>query len=272
MNQILVRTWQLLSQNRILLIPVLFETLLILLLAGGNPMMAGNSFSSLALFFLHQALLGGWLYQMKIVLLQRNQPVSWDDFFEGVARFFWPLLAGASMFFLIFILLLSLCSLIAEILWGPLDTQFLETLLPLLQAGETEKILSLLQKNEATVQRLLQWGGIFVVGMAVMAIIAILTSLWQQYTVFAGMNWLSAWKHSKNFVLSHIKPLSLLGLYWFLSTLLLQIFLISRQPLLNILGLTGDILAKAYFTLLFSHALLLLDREWVTPLPSGEAP
>lgn len=272
MSQLLVRTWQLLSQNRILLAPVLFETLIILLFTGGGGMMDSNPISSLALFFLHQALLGGWLYQMKIVLLERSKPASWDDFFEGVARYFWPLLAGSSMFFLILIMLLSLCSMIAEAWLGPLDTRFLEKLLPLLQGGETAQIEALFKQNEAAVQLMLQWAGVFAVGLAILAVVAILTSFWQQYVVLSGMSWLNAWKNSKNLIFRHLGALSLLGLFWLLPTLLLQILMMSRQPLLSILALTGDILAKAYFTLLFSHALLQLDREQVTPLPPGEVP
>jgi hypothetical protein len=271
MNNLLVQTWQLLRKYRLLLAPVALESLIMILFTGGRGFLDGNHISSLALFFLHQALLAGWLYQMKIILLERTAPISWDDFFEGVGRYFWPLLSGASMFFLLLMVDLSLCSVIAENLFGALDTAFLEKVMPLLQKGDSAGLEKLLTQNRAIVTQLMQWSGVLLSGLAVMGIILALTSFWQSYCVLADQTWVKGWKSSQRLIFRHPGKMTYLGLLWLLPTLFVQVLLLNNQPLLLVTGLSLDILSKTYFTLLFNHAVLQLDRASITPLPLQKA-
>lgn len=267
MNDILVRTWRHLSQNWILLGPVMIETLIMLVFSGG--MGEGNAMSILALFFLHQALLGGWLYQMKIVLKQREPKVSLDDFFEGLARYFWPMLNGASVFFLLFMLLLMLGSLISEAWFGPLDQGLVEKAMPLVQNGDLEKLQALMQQEAAKVLVFLQWAQVLVGAMTLLAIVGVLTSFWQQYCVLGQMTWWQAWKRSKNLILKFPGKITYLGFLWLVPTVFLQLMMLSGQAVLQIFAMGLDLVAKTYFTLLFCQIVFDLDPEGVTALPEG---
>lgn len=270
MNDILVRTWQLLSQNWILLGPVLIETLIMLVFSGAGGLGEGNVLSILAFFFLHQALLGGWLYQMKVVLLQREPKVAMDDFFEGLARYFWPMLNGASVFFLLFMLLFMLGSLLSDALFGPLDQTLIEKALPLVQNGDLEKLQALMQTEAAKVLVFLQWAQVFVGAFTLLAIVGVVTSFWQQYCVLGQMSWWQAWKRSKDLIFKFPGKITYFGFIWLIPSVILQFFLLSGQPLLQILGMGLDVLVKAYFTLLFCQIVLDLDRESVSPLPENQ--
>lgn len=267
MNEILVRTWQLLSQNWILLGPVLIETVIMLVFTSGGGMGEGSAMSILALFFLHQALLGGWLYQMKIVLLQREPKTSLDDFFEGLARYFWPMLNGASVFFLLFMLLFMLGSLLSEAWFGPLDQGLIEKALPLVQNGNLEKLQSLMQTEAAKVLVFLQWAQVLVGAFTLLAIVAVVTSFWQQYCVLGQLTWWQAWKRSKNLIFKFPGKITYLGFLWLIPTVILQFFMLSGQAVLQILAMGLDLVVKTYFTLLFCQIVFDLDRESVTPLP-----
>ena len=109
-------------------------------------------------------------------------------------------------------------------------------------------------------------------GAMILMVIAALTSFWQQYCVMGNSNWLAAWKNSKDLILKHPGQISYLGLLWFLPTVILQLMLVMGHPVLQVLAFGLDFLLKAYFTLLFTHAILLLDPDKVAPLSQETKP
>jgi hypothetical protein len=268
MSDILVQTWHLLRQNWILLGPVLIETVIMLIFTSGGGWAGANGVSTLALFFLHQALLGGWLYQMKIVLLQRETKVSFDDFFEGLARYFWPMLNGASVFFLLLMMILLLCSILAESWFGPVDPALLDKFVAPMQNGDLEKVRVIMEQEGERILVFLKWAQVFLGGLTLLGLLAVVTSFWQQYCVMGQMTWIKAWKCSKNLIFKHPAQITYLGLLWLVPSVLLQAMLLSGQAVLQVFALGLDLVTKTYFTLLFCNLVLKLDSENVTPLPT----
>ncbi len=273
MTDILVRTFHKLRDHRLLLIPVLAETLLVTLLTGGAGPMGGSAMTAIALFFLHQAIMGGWLYQMKVALVQDTRKATLDDFLEGIGRYFWPLLTGSAALIFFGLVAVSLGNVLADALMGPLDMPFLEKIATDLRSQKAQDfaaIEALLHKHPQQLQHTGQWLMVFLGFLGVVGLLSSLVSLWPQYCVLANTNWVQGFRHSKNIILRHWRTFLLLSVVWLLPTVLLIAGLFSPSTPLQILAYGLDIVAKAYFTLLFTHFVVLGDPERLAPLPTEQ--
>lgn len=251
MNNLLLRTWQLLQGNAYLLLPVFAESFFLLLVTGGGGVAAMNGITMVSLFFLHQAITAGWIYQMKKLWQEPTRRPTWDEFLEGIARYFWVLLSGNSALVLLFLMILWISSTIASGFLGEPDLKLAEQLLELLQNGKSQDMQTLLQQQAQSVAQLANWAQFILIGLVSFAILLALIFLWPQYCVMYDQTWLQAWRSSRITLFSHLRWSTLLGALWLLFTVLVLIGDLSGSPLFQILAYGLNLVSKAYFTLLF---------------------
>lgn len=266
MNDLLGRTWQLLRGNWILLSILILETLIMLVFKGGDIGMTPNPTLEIALYFFHLAVLGGWLFQMKRVILEREHRASWDDFFNGVARYFGPLLGGGAMFLLVCMLGAVLALALAGGIAGPPDMKLVEQIWQLVQAEKIKELETLLQSQTPAIQQLATWVMTFLGGLGLLGLYSATLCFWTQWCVLADSSWPKAWGRSQRTVLRHWKPMLWLGLIWLLPTLVVYGGMFSGVSLLTMLAFFASLLAKTYFTLLFCLFLAELEPDQMTPV------
>ncbi|MGV3525110.1 MAG: hypothetical protein ACO1RX_12840 [Candidatus Sericytochromatia bacterium] len=265
MNEILTRTWKLLQGNWILLSVLMLETLVLLIFKGGQMMFSGNAALEMALFFLHMAVLAGWTYQMKAVMLRPEHRTNWDDFFTGVARYFTPLMVGGAVFLGLCLTGLLLSVMLGQALVGLPDDKILTEMGKLVQQEKTSEILAFLQKNPVALEQMQRWALVVFSGLLVLAGFASTLFFWTQWVVLGDLAWNPAWRHSQRTVFRHWRPLLLLSLIWGVPTLLLQAGLFLGD-VVALVAFLGSLVLKTYFSLLFCQFLLDREPEAVTPL------
>ncbi|PKL78443.1 MAG: hypothetical protein CVV27_03305 [Candidatus Melainabacteria bacterium HGW-Melainabacteria-1] len=272
MNEILTRSWRLLTSNWMLLSVLILETLILLVFKGGQVGMTPNLMLEMALYFFHLAVLAGWLFMIKAVLLRADHRASWDDFFNGVARYFTPLLGGGAMFLMVCLLGLLMAVSLATGLAGEPDMKLVEQFWQLLQANKTTELDKLMQQHPAVVEQLERWVGVLVAGLALLGLYALSLCFWTYWVVLGDLGWIKAWRSSQLSLRKHFKPLLFLGLVWLMPTLLIHAGLLSGLGPIQMAAFFLSLLAKVYFTLLFCHFLVLAEPEGVTPLPEQVVP
>lgn len=272
MNDILIRTWVLLKGNWILLSILILETLVMLVFKGGQVGLTPNLFQEMALYFFHLAVLGGWLYQMKTVILHPNHRTGWDDFFNGVARYARQLIGGGAMFMLVCLLGGILALGVAGGLAGPPDMKLMDQIWQLLQANKMHELEVLMQQQSAAFQQLEQWLASFLAGLALLGLYTMTLCFWTHWCVLADSSWIRAWSRSQQILRKHWKPLLWLGMIWAAPTLLIHVGILSGISALAILAFFLSLLAKTYFTLLFCLFLCELEPADVAPLLAPTAP
>lgn len=267
MKDLLSRTWQLLQTNWILLTVVIAETLVMLIFKGGQVGMSPNLMLEMAVFFFHLAVLGGWLYQMKAVVLRENHRANWDDFFNGVAKYFSPLLGGGAMFLVICMVGLLLSVALATAVNGELNQPLIEKLSQLMQQNKTGEIEKILTAQSAELAQLERWMLTMLGGLLVLGIYCLSLCFWSHWCVLGDTGWSLAWTNSQQTLRKHWKPLLGLGLIWILPTGLMTIMLYSGIQPLALMAMLLGLIVKTYFTLLFVQFLVLAEPERVAPLP-----
>lgn len=267
MKDLLSRTWKLLQNNWILLTVMIAETLVMLIFKGGQVGMSPNLVLEMAVFFFHLAVLAGWLYQMKSIVLRENYRSTWDDFFNGVARYFSPLLGGGAMFLVICMVGLLLSVALATAINGELNQPLVEKLSLLMQENKTGEIEKIIVAQSADMTQLQNWMLTLLGGLLLLALYCLSLCFWSHWCVLGDTGWSQAWTNSQQTLRKHWKPLLGLGLIWILPTGLLTFMLYSGVQPLALMAMLLGLIVKTYFTLLFVQFLVLAEPERVTPLP-----
>lgn len=272
MENLFTRTWQLLRSNTILLMVVLFETTLMLFFRGGQLQFGFNPMMEMALFFFHLAVLGGWLYQMKKIQQQPDERATFDDFLNGVGRYFQRLMMGGSVLVLIFIVGFIMALSMALLIAGSPDEKFMASLAELVQAGKFEEMQTALQKAPEQAQQLTRWIFTFVSGLAVLGLYLSTLYFWTFWVVLADMHWYPAWRFSQRSLLKHWRMMLYLGMIWLVPTAFIYASLLAGNAVLSMVAFTLSLVAKAYFTLMFVRFWMLAEPDLITPLePVAEA-
>lgn len=266
MNDLLTRTWYLLQNNWILLSVLIVESLVQLIFKGGKLGPGNNMMLEIALYFFHLAVLAGWLYQMKVVLMRENHRSTWDDFLNGVARYFNVLMGGGGMFFFLIFMGFMLSVMLAQMVAGMPDEGLLQKVTEFWQAGKTAEIERLIQDNQEAVQQLSFWVMTLLVGLFLVAVYAVSLSFWTYWAVLSNLNWPQAWRSSQATVKKHWKSLTYLGLICLVPTAIIIAGFFSGNPVVQFVAYFASLLAKVYFSLLFMQFLFLAEPELITPL------
>lgn len=267
MNDLLTRTWTLLRGNWILLSILVIETMVMLMFKGGEVAMSPNFTLELALYFFHLAVLAGWLFQMKRVALDASHRTTWDDFFNGVARYFGPLLGGGAMFLLVCLLGIVLAMGLAGAIAGQPDLKLVTQLWQLVQAEKVQELQKLFEAQSPGLQQLESWVLTCLGGLSLLGIYTATLCFWTQWCVLADSNWLKAWSNSQRVMFKHWKPMLWVGMVWLLPTVVCNLGLFSGFAPIVMVAFFLSLLAKTYFTLLFCLLLIELEPEKITPLP-----
>jgi len=266
MGDLLTRTWGLLQNNWILLAVLVLESLVQLVFKGGRLGPSNNMMLEIALYFFHLAVLAGWLYQMKAILIRESHKANWDDFLNGVARYFNALMGGGAMFFFVVFMGFMLSVTLAQMVAGMPDEGFLRQLSELWQAGKTTEIERVLQANQEAVQQLSLWGLTLLMGLLMIGIYAITLSFWTHWTVLSTLNWPQAWRSSRATIKKHWKVLSYLGVICLVPSLIIFAGFFSGNPVVQFVAYLASLFAKLYFTLLFMQFLVLAEPDQISPL------
>lgn len=272
MQNLLTQTWALLQRNWILLGILMLETLIQLVFKGGQLGPGINPFQTVALSFFHLAVLAGWLYQMKVILLRENHRTHWGDFFDGVARYFSAMMGGGVMFLFLLITGLLLSTMLAQLVAGTPNEQLVQKLAELWQAGKHQELEHLIAQNQEALKQIGTWATVVLAGMSLVGLYALTLAFWTHWVVLGNQRWTQAWRSSQQVMFRHWKPLFLLGLIWTAPNLLLLGLLLSGDTLLQFVALMGSLFAKTYFTLMFMYFLLLIEPKQITPLLETEPP
>lgn len=272
MNELLVGSWQLMQRNWILLTVVMLETLILLLVKGGQVGLSPDVFLEMVLFFFHLAVLGGWLNQIKVILLDPGQRASWDDFFNGVARYFGQMLAGGAMFLFVCLLGFLVATSLAGAFAGVPDTKLVEEISKLVQANKLTELEALMKAKPDLFAQLNRWVGVLMAGLVVLALYCASIAFWTHWTVLGNQTWIASWRSSQKVMRRHWKPMLYLGMLWLVPTALLQGTLLTGLDALVLAGFLLGLLAKTYFTLLFCNFLVKAEPELVAPLPEAPKP
>lgn len=251
MNDLLARSWFLLKANPYLVLPIFAESFFLVLVTGNGGFLALNGLTMVSLFFLHQAVAAGWLYQMKLLWQTPIVRPTWNEFLEGIARYFWVLLSGSSALVFFFLLVLWISSIVANGAVGEPDLQLAERLLELLQSGKTQEMQKVLQQQAQGVTQLANWAQFILIGLTAFLLFLALIFLWPQYCVMYEQTWLHAWRSSRVTLLRHLRWSTLLGLLWFIFTMLIFVGELSGSPVMQLLAYGFNLVGKAYFTLAF---------------------
>lgn len=266
MQTLLSETWRLLLRNNILLTVIIFETLILLFFRGGQLAFGLNPLMEMALYFFHLAVLAGWLYQMKHIIVRPEERVGFGHFLDGVARYFQPMMAGGALFVLICILGFMLAIGLASLLIGAPDETLLTKISELIQQEKFTEIEPLLQASPEATQQLLSWAMSFLGGLTLLGLYLATLFFWTQWIVLADMRWPQAWRRSQVIMFKQWKALIWLSLVWLIPHLFIYGGLFSGNTVVTVIAFFLLLLAKAYFALLFMRFLALAEPENVTPL------
>lgn len=267
MNQYLSRTWVLLRGNWILLSILILETLVMLIFKGGEVGLTPNFSLEIALYFFHLAVLGGWLFQMKRVVLDPGHRTNWDDFFHGVARYFGPMLGGGAMFMLVSLMGVALSMALAGALSGPPDMKLVEQLWQLMQTEKTQQLQAMVQQPSPAMLQLESWIMTFLGGIFVLGVFTSTLSFWTHWCVLSDSSWIKAWSSSQQTLFRHWKAVLWLGLIWLFPTGMIYTGFLSGVPPIAMVAFFLSLLAKTYFSLLFCLFLSELEPDRVVPVP-----
>lgn len=275
MQTLLTQTWSLLQRNWILLWVVVGEAVVFALVQGGGANY--NPIFLMALYFFHLAVLAGWLYQMKAVVLREEHSTSFDDFFEGVARYFLPLMGGGSMFVFLWMMALIFGLIFAQLLGGAPEGAMQEQMQPvmeqltqLVQAGKAEEAQLLLDQHPAMLKMMTRWVFALLLVAAVVGLYCVTLCFWTHWAVLSDMRWMHAWRKSRETLWRHWRSLTVIGFVWLLPWSFARFLSIggalAGNPVFALVGKALLLVVNTYFSLLFINYLIHIDRESITPL------
>lgn len=266
MSVILARTWENLRNNWILFLPIIVLGLFVRVMGSMNAELTGLYFISI--FLLDRAMKAGLLNQMKNIVLTPERRTNFNDFYEGVARYFWSLAGGSIAFIVMALIILSTTLYIADNIVGEVNSEQVQEL----WKSYTTQSATPTGVNDYSVQKdyehTYRWLSIALIGIVLILGLGAIIFLWPQYCVFKNETWLEAWQDSQNIVFRYWTGCVYLGTFWLIPTAMVYLGLMSSSPLIQLMAFVTDLFLKTFFLLMFCQFVLMADPDqFIDQLP-----
>lgn len=273
--------WDILKQNPILYVPP-FLMLFIRILAGPESASISMSFfiSLSALFFINVAIGAGWTQQIKVILTSKEKKVSFDDFLQGIGKYFGVVSSGSIVLLLLFgitfVMLLNYLE--SSITITPKNLEEIKEFAKVIKELDEIKITSQVDKISPEVQNIFST---YIIALAsyigIASTLYFFIGLWSQIAVFKGLSWSQSWKDSFLMIKKNFWSYTFLSLVqlWFTFIIFTSSFYF-REPFLGLLNIIFSIIVDTYFNLLFclfifkfsdNNKIDIINNELQPPLP-----
>jgi hypothetical protein len=266
MNKLLQDSWEILKKN-----PNLYTPPALLLLLGGlvNPAEASVSpffiVSVITFIFINIAVTAGWLNEIKVVIVSREQKASFDDVLVGIGKYFGVILVGSFILFSLLITFLSVHLTAASSMIGMTQENIsaFQKIWQTIRTLKQEELEAYVTKIDPSLLLIAyKWVFAVISYLCLAGIFYFFISLWTQCCVFRGVSWFQGWRRSFKLVTKNLGIYTVLTLIQsmvifmlFMLTLLLSD--IFTQILLTVIS----VITKTYFAVLFCLFIVRFDDD-----------
>lgn len=239
---LLQKTWNTLNQNLVLFLPPILLNLFIDIVFSINSQSKLSFIVIFSTSLLYIAMIAGLLNQMKIILME-SKKVNFNDFLEGIAKYFFTLIKGNFSLILILSTLMFILAGMASFLVGIPDIEKFKKLLE--SSSNIDNHMSL----EITI-----WGGIFIIWFIFSVVFTFIILFWQHYCIIQDLSWFKGWQKSKDTVFKNFSvSLILYSIQLFSIIFINSLGVLTQNIVINLLLYVLMIFLITFFNLLYSQ-------------------
>lgn len=273
--------WDILKQNPILYVPP-FLMLFVRIFAGPQSASLSMSFfiSLSALFFINVAMGAGWTQQIKVILTSKEKKSTFDDFLQGIGKYFSVVSSGSIVLLLLFgVTFIGLLNYLENsIAITPKNIEEIKSFVKILKELDEVKITEQFDKVTPEVRSIFSSYTTAIAGYIIVAsTFYFFIGLWSQIAVFKGVSWFNSFKESSLMIRKNFWSYTFLTLVqlWF-TFIVFSSSLFFREPFLALLNIIFSIIVDTYFNLLFclfifkfndDNKIDIINNDLQPPLP-----